>query len=59
MPPLIKIVCGWVPRLFELPLPPDLGHSGESRHEWEVSLVMMEKLEWARIQPLFFYTRLP
>jgi hypothetical protein len=59
MPPLIKIVSGWVPLLHHLPLPDDIGRPGEDRHEWEISLAMMEKLEWARIQPLFFRSRLP
>lgn len=60
MPPLIKMVSGWVPLLFfNLPLPPDIGRRGEDRHEWEVSLAMMEKLPWAGVQPLFFASRLP
>ena len=59
MPPLIKMVSGWVPLFFDLPLPPDLGKEGETRHEWEVSLAMMERLPWKGIQPLFFWTRLP
>lgn len=59
MPPAIKIVGGWVPARFTLPVPPDLGQPGEKRHEWEVSIGMMERLPWARIQPLFFSSRLP
>jgi hypothetical protein len=59
MPPLIKIVSGWVPLLHGLPLPDDIGRPGEDRHEWEISLDMMGKLEWARLQPLFFRSRLP
>lgn len=59
MLPLIKIASGWVPLQFDLPLPDDIGRPGENRHEWEVSLEMMEKLPWGRIQPLFFFTRLP
>jgi hypothetical protein len=59
MPPLLKIVAGWVPARFNLPLPQDLGKAGETRHEWETSLWMMERLKWEIIQPLYFYTRLP
>ncbi len=43
MPPLIKIVGGWAPYLFDLPLPDDLGHVGDKRREWEVALAMLER----------------
>ena len=59
MPPLMKIVGGWVPRLITLPLPADLGKPGETRREWEVSLDMMMALPHAAIRPLYFRSRLP
>ena len=59
MPPLIKIAAGWVPRLMDLPLPPDLGKLGEDRREWEVAINMMERLKPSRIQGIFFWSRLP
>ena len=57
LPPLIKMVGGWVPRLIGLPLPADLGGPGETRHEWNVALWMMERLPDA--QRVFFWSRLP
>ncbi|MBS1876540.1 MAG: glycosyltransferase family 39 protein [Acidobacteria bacterium] len=59
MPPLIKIVGGWAPYLFDLPLPDDLGHVGDKRREWEVALAMLERIRAARIQPVMFWSRLP
>ena len=59
MPPLIKLVGGWVPRLIELPLPPDLGKPGEDRREWEVGTTMMESLKPSSIQWIYFRSRLP
>jgi hypothetical protein len=59
MPPLVKIAGGLVPRLLGLPLPPDLGRPGETRHEWNVALGMMAELEGERAQRLFFWSRLP
>lgn len=59
MPPLIKIVGGWVPWTMTLPLPADLGEPGDKRREWDVALVMMEHLPITRIREIFFYNRLP
>jgi hypothetical protein len=59
MPPLIKLVGGWAPRMIDLPLPGDLGRPGDTRREWEVSLAMMEHLRHDRIGRIFFYSRLP
>lgn len=59
MPPLIKIAGGWVPRLIQLPLPPDLGKPGEDRREWEVAINMMETLKPAAIHGLYFWSRIP
>ena len=59
MPPLIKIAGGWVPRCFDLPLPDDLGKPGDTRREWEVSLVMLEHMRPDRIQAFIFASRLP
>lgn len=59
MPPVIKIVAGWVPALMALPLPADLGRPGEDRREWEVAIDMMQRLPPASIQGVFFWSRLP
>lgn len=59
MPPLIKMAGGWVPQLLGLPLPPDLGRAGETRHEWGEALGMMERLGNERVQWVFFWSRLP
>ncbi len=57
MPPVIKIVGGWVPRLLGLPIPYD-HPSWESQHEWSISLEMMDRLR-ERIPRVFFLSRLP
>jgi hypothetical protein len=59
MPPLIKIVGGWSTAGTALPLPEHLGDPGETRHEWPVSLAMMERLQPPRIGRIMFLTRLP
>jgi hypothetical protein len=59
MPPMIKILGGWVPSRMKLPLPPNLGEDGENRHEWNVAIDMLQAMKWADIQPLIFYSRLP
>ncbi len=59
MPPLIKLVGGWVPRSLDLPLPDDLGTPGDTRREWEVALTMMERLQGQPIGKIFFLSRLP
>lgn len=59
MPPLIKIVGGWVPNLFHLPLPADLGYKHETRHEWNVSADMIDKMSGPEMQRVFSYSRMP
>jgi hypothetical protein len=58
MPPLIKMLGGWVPRLAGLPVPADLGHKGDNRHEWNASLLMMTKMDRQQIENVFFHSRL-
>lgn len=58
MPPLIKIVGGWVPRWLGLPL--SASHpSWKTEHEWNISTAMMEAFPPPRIQSFFFWSRLP
>lgn len=57
MPPMIKIAGGWVPRLTGLPVPYD-HPSWNLRHEWSISLEMMDRLR-ERIPRVFFLSRLP
>lgn len=59
MPPLIKLVSGWVPRLFSLPVPSDLGKPGDTRHEWWESMKISERLDQRSLRSLFFASRLP
>ncbi len=58
MPPLIKIVGGWVPRWQGLPLSPS-HPAWTTEHEWNISTAMMEAFPPARIQSFFFWSRLP
>lgn len=58
MPPMIKLLGGWVPSLMDVPVPLTLGRPGDTRHEWESSQKMMESMPGERIQPVFFFTRL-
>jgi len=58
MPPLIKIVGGWVPRWLGVPLSPS-HPSWKTEHEWNVSTAMMEAFPPPRIQSFFFWSRLP
>ncbi|MBI4904885.1 MAG: glycosyltransferase family 39 protein [Acidobacteria bacterium] len=59
MPPLIKIVSGWVPYLTALPLPPSDHPDWKSGHEWNISLAMMFRLPEQQIRKYFFLSRLP
>ncbi len=59
MPPLIKIASGWAPNLFSLPVPGDLGHEGDTRHEWHVSSAITDNLPAHTLRRLFFTARLP
>jgi hypothetical protein len=59
LPPLIKIVCGWVPGHFPVVIPFDIHDEREKRSEWELAQAMMSQTDRAVIQPLFFWTRLP
>jgi len=57
LPPLIKIVGGWAPTITGLPLPYD-HPSWRDRHEWTISLVMMERMKADQIRKVFFLARL-
>ncbi|MBM3795147.1 MAG: hypothetical protein FJW31_14000 [Acidobacteria bacterium] len=59
MPPLIKIMGGWVPGRLGLRLPPSDHPAWDSNHEWHVSLQMMYSLGREEIRRIFFWTRLP
>ncbi len=58
MPPLIKIVGGWVPRLTGLPIPYDHKEIWGSQHEWIIALEMMDRLR-EQVPRVFFLSRLP
>jgi hypothetical protein len=58
MPPMIKIVGGWVPRLFDVPIPKDSPGS-KRNNEWEAALAMVYGMKPDRVQTVFFYSRLP
>ncbi|MBI4875468.1 MAG: hypothetical protein HY822_12615 [Acidobacteria bacterium] len=58
MPPLIKAVGGWVPRLLGLPIPYDRKDIWNSQHEWPIALEVMERLR-VRVPKVFFLSRLP
>lgn len=58
MPPLIKIAGGWVPALLGLPIPYD-HPMWKSRHEWLISLAMIERMREDQIRRVFFLSRLP
>jgi hypothetical protein len=58
LPPLIKIVSGWVPGRFPIVLSFKIGDENEKRTEWVLAQEMMDKTPRAVIQPLFFWTRL-
>lgn len=58
MPPLIKLAGGWVPRLFGIPVPGDLGRPGDTRQEWAEAATMIESMSGARIQTVFFFARM-
>ena len=59
MPPLIKIVSGWVPLALGAPLPPAAHPAWRDRDEWMLSMVMMQGLSAAESRRLFFAARLP
>lgn len=58
MPPLIRIVGGWVPRLLGLPLPSPEDASWKNGHEWDVSLQMMIGKTNPGIYRYFFWSRI-
>lgn len=58
MPPLIKIMGGWVPHLTGLRLPERTHESWKAGHEWNVALAMMDGLQEGEIRRVFGYTRL-
>lgn len=59
MPPLIKIVGGWVPARAGLRMPDRNHQVWTTHHEWPVSLQMMSELNGPEIQRIFFWSRLP
>ncbi len=59
MPPLIKIVGGWVPRWLGLPLAEPSHPSWRQHHEWPVAQEMMTRFRNGELQLLFFASRLP
>lgn len=59
MPPAIKIAGGWAAKIMEPPVPPRSHPIWKTRHEWNVSAVMMEGLDPESTQDLFFWSRLP
>jgi 4-amino-4-deoxy-L-arabinose transferase-like glycosyltransferase len=59
MPPLIKVVGGWVPALAGLRLLPREHPAWRSNHEWIVSQNMMARMTSAEIDRVFFRSRLP
>ncbi len=58
MPPMMKILGGWVPHVTGLRLPPRSHESWKTDHEWNVSLAMMEGLQGPEIRRIFGFTRL-
>lgn len=58
MPPLMKIMGGWVPHVTGLRLPARSHESWKSGHEWNVGLAMMEGLHGSEIRKIFGFTRL-
>ena len=60
MPPLIKIVCGWVPGFFPVHIDFDISRvEEETRNEWDLAQAMMERTPPGSLQSMFFFTRLP
>jgi len=59
MPPLMKIVSGWVPLVMHAPLPPPSSEAWKYRNEWDLALGMVEKMTAAEVQRYFFAARLP
>ncbi|MBN8732738.1 MAG: hypothetical protein J0L64_19525 [Acidobacteria bacterium] len=59
MPPAIKIAGGWVSHFFALPVPYDDKPLWNSRIEWDIARVMMDRIKDPRLHRVFFYSRLP
>jgi hypothetical protein len=59
MPPLIKIVGGWVPTLHPLPIPYDRKDLWATQHEWPISIDMVGRMSREQVQQVFFRSRLP
>ncbi|MFN3323441.1 MAG: glycosyltransferase family 39 protein [Bryobacteraceae bacterium] len=59
MPPLIKIVGGWVPHLLDPPIPFDNSELWATQHEWPISREMIQRMQPAHLQRLIFLSRLP
>lgn len=58
MPPLIKIVGGWVPGRFALP-DPRQDASWQQQHEWPISTNWMRRMRGPDLQALMRASRLP
>ncbi len=58
LPPLIKIVGGWVPGRLGLPVPYD-HPAWRMHHEWIIAIEMMDRMNADQIRAVFFYSRLP
>ncbi len=59
MPPLIKLAGGWTIRSLALPVPANLGHWGDTRHEWIESVNMISSATHPVLADLAFRARLP
>ncbi|HTM51149.1 MAG TPA: hypothetical protein VL285_20780, partial [Bryobacteraceae bacterium] len=59
MPPLIKIVSGWVPLIMDAPLPKRTFDDVKDRDEWNLALAMMQGMSAADVRRYFFAARLP
>ncbi len=58
LPPLIKLLVGWIPGFFHPPIP--YGDPvWKTQEEWLIALEMMARLRGSEIQRLFFFSRLP
>ena len=58
MPPLIKIVGGWVPALMQVP-DMQTDPSWSQQHEWPISSAMLRRMKGPDIQALVRASRLP
>ncbi len=59
MPPLVKLIGGWIPHLTGLPLPEASHPVWKTRSEWTVGAEMMSRMSGPVIQWTFFWSRIP